>query len=105
MSIPARLLELAQLEDRLVDERRLDELETLYAERDRLIAALPDRLPETEIVVLQRAVDLQRYAIERMRAARDEVASELGHVDRGRATLRAYSPAGAATAPTVDAAG
>ena len=38
-------------------------------------------------------------------AGRDAVATELARVDQGRTTLRGYAAAGAAAAPTFDAAG
>ena len=105
MSIPRQLLSLAQAEETLVTQGRVEELAPLYDDRDRLIARLPDRLPPEEIAVLEEAVALQRVCAERLRAARDEVAAELQHLGQGRSTLRAYAPAGVRPARTVDAKG
>jgi hypothetical protein len=105
MTVVRQLLSLAQAEERLIAENRIDELEALYSDRDALIARLPDRLPGTDIAILEAAVGLQRACAERLRLARDEVAGELVHLDTGRATLRAYAPAGVRHLKSVDATG
>ncbi|HEV2813324.1 MAG TPA: flagellar protein FliT [Solirubrobacteraceae bacterium] len=106
MSDPAdALLELAWAERRLAAEGRLDELAELHAERDRLVAALPLRPAPQQVPVLQRALAVQGEVADLLRATRDAVAAELQRVDHGRATLRAYTPAGAETQPVFDATG
>ena len=105
MTVVRQLLELARAEEVLVAEGRTDDLAPLYDDRDRLIVQLPERLPASEVVVLEEAVAVQRRCAERLRAARDAVAAELARVDQGRATLRAYAPAGHGPVRTLDASG
>jgi hypothetical protein len=98
------LLELAWAERRLAAAGRVDEIAELHADRDRALAALPD-LPEPhQVVTLQRALAVQGEVAEILRTTRDAVAAELARVDRGRATLRGYAPAGLVPAGTFDAA-
>jgi hypothetical protein len=99
------LLELAWAERRVAAEGRLDELAALHAERDRLLAALPERPAPDQVPVLQRALAVQAEVAELLRTARDAVAAELARVDQGRATLRGYAAAGVDAGPTFDAAG
>ena len=106
MTDPAdALLELAWTERRLAGEGRLDELADLHAERDRVMAELPARPAAHQVPVLQRALAVQGEVAELLRATRDAVAAELQRVDHGRATLRAYAPAGTEAQPVFDANG
>jgi hypothetical protein len=100
-----RLLEIAEAEHRLATERRADELAALQADRDRALAALPAVLSAVQEDALRRAVALQQLTTGVLRAARDELAAELGRLSHGRTSLRAYAPAGYATAASVDATG
>ncbi len=103
MTDPAsRLLELAELEHRMVAEHRFEELGPLHDERDRLIAALPAPLEPAQVPVVARAQAVLQQATALAAEARAELAAELAHLDRGRATARGYAPAGLAPAPSVD---
>ena len=106
MTCPAEaLLELAWTERRLAAEGRIEELAAAHAERDRLLAALPARPEPHQVPLLQRALAVQGEVAELLGAARDTVASELARVDHGRATLRAYAPAGLEPQRAFDATG
>jgi len=100
-----RLLELAELEHRLVAEQRFDELGPLHDERDRVLALLPVPVAPRQAPLVARAQALLHEATALAAAARTELAAELARLDRGRATVRGYAPAGLATAPSVDRAG
>ena len=99
------LLELAWAERRLAAEGRIDELAAAHAERDRLIAALPARPAPQQVAVLRRALAVQGEVAELLAATRDAVAAELARIDRGRTTLRGYTPAAAGPARTFDQTG
>jgi hypothetical protein len=106
MTDPAdALLELAWAERRLAAEGRIDELAAAHAERDRLIAALPARPAPEQVAVLRRALAVQGEVAQLLSATRDAVAAELARVDRGRTTLRGYTPAQGAPARTFDLTG
>ena len=106
MSDPAdALLELAWAERRLAAAGRVDELAELQVERDRVMAELPVRPAPHQVPALQRALAVQGEVADLLRATRDAVAKELQRVDRGRATLRGYAPAGAQAGPVFDQTG
>jgi hypothetical protein len=106
MTDPAdALLELAWTERKLAAEGRLDELAALHDERDRVLSALPARPAPHQVPALQRAVAAQAEVAALLRAARDAVAAERQRVDRGRATLRGYAPAGVQAGPVIDRTG
>jgi hypothetical protein len=103
MSDPAEaLLELAWAERRLAAEGRVEELEALQAERDRVMAALPAHPAPHQVPLLRRALSVQGEVAELLRATRDAVAAELHRVDHGRTTLRAYAPGGYEPAASFD---
>ena len=105
MSDPAEaLLELAWAERRLAAEGRVEELEELQAERDRLMAALPAHPTPHQVPLLRRALSVQGEVAELLRASRDAVAAELARVDHGRKTLRGYTPAGIEPGRSFDSA-
>jgi hypothetical protein len=99
------LLELAWAERRLAAEGRIEELAASHAERDRLLAELPQRPAPHQVATLQRALAVQGEIAELLAATRDAVAAELHRVDQGRATLRGYAPAGLEPARTFDESG
>lgn len=106
MTDPAEaLLELAWAERRLAAEGRVDELAALHDERDRVLSSLPARPAPHQVPVLQRVLAVQGEVAELLRTTRDAVAAELQRVDRGRATLRGYAPAGAQAGPVFDQTG
>jgi hypothetical protein len=102
MDAADRLLVLAEHEQRLVAEQRFEELAPLHEERERLLAALPATLEPRQRPLVARAHAMLQDAAARAAVARDEVAAELARLDRGRATVRGYTPAGLAAGPTVD---
>ena len=108
MTDPAeRLLGLAELEHRLVAEGRFDELAAVHDERDHLVASLPRgwRPDGRQASLVAHAQLLLAQATALALAARTELAAELARLDRGRATVRGYVPAGLAGGPTVDRVG
>ena len=106
MTDPAeRLLALATAEHRLVVERRFEELAAVHAERDRVIGRLPDPLAPHQRALVARAQAVLQEAATLAVAARAELAAELARLDRGRATVRGYAPAGLAAGPSVDRVG
>lgn len=106
MSDPVqRLLELAEVEHRMVADHRFEELAPVHDERDRVLATLPARIPVAQEPVLARAQALLHQTTALAAAARVELAAELARLDRGRGAVRGYAPAGVAAAPSVDHVG
>lgn len=106
MTDPAeRLLALASAELRLVTERRFEELAAVHEERDRLIGLLPAPPAPHQRALVVRAQAILHEAAALAAVARTELAAELARLDRGRATVRGYVPAGLAAGPSVDRVG
>ena len=106
MTDPAHaLLELAHAELRLAGEGRVDELAELHDRRDGLIAALPAVPQPHQAQLLRQALALHEEVADVLKRTRDAVAAELQRLDQGRATLRAYAPAGVPNGRTFDSAG
>jgi hypothetical protein len=74
-----------------VSEARFDDLPALYQRRGELLAALPTPLPAEAIEPLRRALAMQQTAATVLSARRDELAAELGRVNRGRVGVRGYA--------------
>lgn len=89
----ARLAELALLESRLVGDNRLEELAPLQAERDAIVAALPETPPADArpyLVEAQAALRATQALLEaELSATRDELAS----VTAGRRAATGYAAA------------
>ena len=101
----AALVVLAEREQALIDDGRIDELEALVAERDAHIATLPPQAPAWARPALERARALQLSTAARLQASLGEVRHAIAALDRGRGAARAYAGAGpAATGGRVDQA-
>jgi hypothetical protein len=94
----AALAALAVRERELADEGRLDELETLAAERAALVAALPAQAPPHARPALLDAVARQAEAEAALRRAVAGARAELAALDKGRRASRAYGPGSSAEA-------
>ena len=106
MTDPAQaLLELARTELHLAAEGRVDELAELHDRRDGLMASLPAVPQPHQAQLLRQALAVQADVADLLTRTRDAVAAELQRLDQGRATLRAYAPAGAQSGRTFDSSG
>ena len=99
-----RILELAQLEAELVEKGRLEELATLWAERDALTSSLDGhRPPATAREALAEADRIVRATHERICVLLQDLGAQIGQLSPGR---RAVSGYGGATPPrALDARG
>jgi hypothetical protein len=94
----ARLVELAERELALATQDDIDELLRVAAEREALIATLPDRAPESAHPALIDAARFQAQTTAILTAARARVSAEMGDMERGRQTAAGYGRA-SGTAP------
>lgn len=92
----ARLLELASREYELVVQADFEGLERLAAEREALIALLPNTPPETAKPALLECARIQAQTTAALNDARIRVAAEMAETQRGRATAEGYSRASGA---------
>ncbi len=76
----------------LVGEGRFAEVSHLHAERDALIATLPDVPPADARPALQRAVLMSRRVEIEILRYREALLLELAHVQRVGRTARGYAP-------------
>ncbi|HTU85003.1 MAG TPA: hypothetical protein VMF57_05475 [Solirubrobacteraceae bacterium] len=76
----------------LVAEGRFAELLTLQAERDALIARLPDTPPAAAGPALKRAAVTQKRVEIEFRRQREALLLALGRVQQVRRTARGYAP-------------
>lgn len=86
------LLALAERERRLLAEERYDDLATLAAQRDELVAGLPELPPEEARHLLERAAALQALTTRELEEIAYATALELRRVQRGLPALRRYAP-------------
>lgn len=98
-----RLLELARREHMLVAAGRLDELETLAAERLALVATLPQQAPAHVRPLLEEALVLSRETERELEAGLARVRRELGGLAVHRRVATSYVAAPGAS--RVDVAG
>lgn len=87
------LVTLAERERELATEGRADDLETLRARRDALVASLPPQAPPEARPALERAERAQAEAVTALREAVAEARRALEAVDKGRRATRGYSQA------------
>jgi hypothetical protein len=87
----AALVTFAQRERVLVDEGRVEELETLAAERDALIAGLPPQAPPSARPHLERAHALQLATAAVLKARLAELRHSMVALDRSSNAARAYA--------------
>jgi hypothetical protein len=88
-----RLAELAEHELTLVSAGAMEELPSIYGERDEILAALPPRPPAEARGALERAALLQDRVTATLAARMREVVGELQRVSTGRAVIHGYQPA------------
>jgi hypothetical protein len=93
----AALLARATAERELAAQGRWDELAASTAERVRMTAALGPA-PRSARLVLEALAVVQQELTATLTAARDETASELAGLRRGRGAVAGYAAAGAAPA-------
>jgi len=84
---------LAERELQLVAAGSFDELPALHAERDALMAALPDTPPETARPALERAATGQAPVDEVPSDSMREASALLQKLSRGRTAMHGYAPA------------
>jgi hypothetical protein len=92
--VAGRLLELAEVEHRLVLDGRADELDELHAQRASAMAELPAELSEPARATLRHALALQRQVSVALGQALGRAGRELGQVRHGRTAAAGYAPAG-----------
>ena len=83
---------LAERELELVSAGAFDQLPALHAERDALVAALPDTPPPTARAALERAATLQSLVSEVLDEQVRGAGSELQRLSRGRSAMQGYAP-------------
>ncbi len=94
-----RLVELANREYELVMQDDFEGLERLYAERQALIARLPNAAPESAKPALVECARIQARTTAALQQARTRVAAEMAETQRGRATAEGYSRASGSAPP------
>jgi hypothetical protein len=99
-----RLVELAERERELIAAGRFDELAEIDAERDELVASLPEQAPPDARFLLERAARLQEESSRELAAALATVRVGLLELARGRRAAGGYAPA-ARGGQVLDAAG
>lgn len=87
-----RLVELAERERELIAAGRFDELAELDAERDELVASLPEQAPREARFLLERAAQLQEESSQALIAAMATVRGGLLELARGRRAADRYAP-------------
>jgi hypothetical protein len=90
----AELAALAERELELVSAGAYDGLPALQAERDALVASLPESPPAAARDSLERAARLQQQVSAALSAAIGDVGGEIERVGRGRTAVRGYAPPG-----------
>jgi hypothetical protein len=93
-----RLVDLARREHEHALQDDVDGLERVAAERDALIATLPDSAPESARPALLDAACIQAQTTALLIEGRARLSAEMGDMERGRATAAGYTRA-AGTAP------
>jgi hypothetical protein len=88
-----RMVELTELEARLIVVADVDAMGRIFDERAALIAALPATLPADCRPLAERFVALAAANEEAARAAADVIRHELSQVSSGRSAVTAYAQA------------
>lgn len=96
------LVRLTERELELARAGRLDEMAVLQSQRAVHVEALPARPPVEARGALERAAALQREITVTLAMGARSAVDELRRVDRGRAAVRSYTPAGAAPRASLD---
>jgi hypothetical protein len=92
-----RLVDLARREHEHALQDDLDGLEQVAAERDALIATLPESAPESAKPALLDAARIQAQTTAALIEACARVSAAMGDMERGRATAAGYSRAAGAS--------
>jgi len=99
-----RLAELAEAERDHAVAGRLDELLEVQAQRDILVAQLPERAPQGAREALRRAAAAQAEVTAALATAMRRVRADAVRADRGRTAMHAYLP-GRPAAPGLERRG
>ena len=91
----ARLVDLARREQEHALQDDLDGLEHVAAERDALIAALPDSAPDSAKPALLEAARIQAQTTAALMEGRARLSAAMGDMERGRAGAAGYTRAAA----------
>ena len=87
-----RMVELTELEARLIRLADVDGMGAIFAERATLIAALPATLPDGCQTLVERFLSLAAANEHAATAAADVIRRELSKVSSGRTAVTAYAP-------------
>ena len=91
-----RIAELGELELELVRTAQYEQLETLDAERQELVATLPGTPPDEAAPALLRAAAVQAQVEGMLAGAVAHTRAQLVRLEQGRGVLKAYAPVRAA---------
>jgi hypothetical protein len=86
------LADIAQRELELVSAGAVERLPELRAERNALVAGLPETPPSTARPALERAAALQSRITEALEERLKETGAELRRLTHGRTAVRGYAP-------------
>jgi len=86
----ARLAELAEAEQRVCEEGRLELLDALYEEATAIASTLPEQAPPSAREPLERAARAQEAVAALLGTDLAETRAELGRLRRGRDAAAAY---------------
>jgi hypothetical protein len=100
-----RVAELGELELELVRTGQYEQLEALDAERQELIAALPETPPAEAGPALLRAAAVQAQVEGMLSGSVAHARQALVRLDRGREVMGAYAPAPAKPVRRIDTSG
>ncbi len=103
-NLVSRLVELSEAEHALAATGSVEDLVAVQADLGDVIAALPETLDAGDRTLLVQVFGLREQTIQVLRQARDEAAAEIARLDHGRATVRAYVPAGVVPGRSIDQA-
>jgi hypothetical protein len=85
-----RILELARREAELVEQGRLEELASVWSERDALVAQLPGRPPVSARDALVEADRIVRATHDRICTLLQELGEQIGQLSSGRRAVSGY---------------
>jgi hypothetical protein len=88
-----RMVELTELEARLIQQADVDGMSRVFDERATLIAALPTTLPAACRPLAERFLALAAANEHAASAAADVIRRDLSKVSTGRTAVTAYAPA------------
>jgi hypothetical protein len=91
-AVLARMVELTELEARLIVQADVDGMGRIFEERAALIAALPSELPAGCRPLAERFLALAAANEHAATAAADVIRRELSKVSSGRTAVTAYAP-------------